>query len=349
MTLWLIRAGKHGEFEEVFLEQNKVCLMWKRLGENLAGLSRDEVKERLRSAYPESSAGKLRNHAAQVYAFAIRIAAGDWFVMPSKLSATIHVGEITSGYHFKASAGEYRHQLECSWIAKDLPRSLFDQDLLYSFGAFLTICKITRNDAEKRVRAMAQNEWKASIGSTLTPLSQEEEEEEEGTEADSTVDLEQVAEGQIARLIDARLKGHGLARLVEALLQAQGYTTHRSPEGPDKGVDLLAGSGPLGFDAPRICVQVKSGDSPLDRPTLDQLIGTMQNVRAEHGIFVSWGGFRSTVRREMATQFFRVRLWDQGDVIRETLEHYHLFDDELRAELPLKKIWTVAVTDESDD
>ena len=36
----------------------------------------------------------------------------------------------------------------------------------------------------------------------------------------------------------------------------------------------------MGFGEPRVCVQVKSGDSALDRPTLDQLIGVMQNVQA---------------------------------------------------------------------
>ena len=40
----------------------------------------------------------------------------------------------------------------------DIPRSNFDQDLLYSLGAFLTICEVKRNDAEKRIRAMAGKE-----------------------------------------------------------------------------------------------------------------------------------------------------------------------------------------------
>ena len=41
--------------------------------------------------------------------------------------------------------------------------------------------------------------------------------------------------------------GHGLATLVNAILEAQGDTTHQSPEGPDKGVDIVAGRGPMGF------------------------------------------------------------------------------------------------------
>ena len=34
----------------------------------------------------------------------------------------------------------------------------------------------------------------------------------------------------------------------------------------------------------------------------------MQNVQAEQGLPVSWGGFKNTVDKETATQFFRVRL-----------------------------------------
>jgi restriction system protein len=142
-------------------------------------------------------------------------------------------------------------------------------------------------------------------------------------------------------------KGHGMAALVEAVLKAQGYTTFLSPEGPDYGVDILAAPGPLGFGQPRIVVQVKSGDTPIDRAAVDQLIGTMQNVHADQGLFVSWSGFKSSVDKEKARQFFRVRLWDQNALIDEILHNYDKLDEDLRAELPLKRIWTVAQTEQT--
>lgn len=168
-----------------------------------------------------------------------------------------------------------------------------------------------------------------------------EEDEDVPTEEAGTVDLEQLAHDSIARMIDARFKGHGLARLVESILRAQGYSTHRSPEGADHGVDILAGTGPMGFGSPRICVQVKSGDGPTDRPSIDQLVGTMQHVGADHGLFVAWGGFKATVTRELAQKYFRLRLWDQKDLIDQVLAHYPDLDAELRAELPLKRIWAI--------
>jgi restriction system protein len=132
-----------------------------------------------------------------------------------------------------------------------------------------------------------------------------------------------------------------MERVVEAILRAQGYETYRSPEGADRGVDLLAAPGPLGFGAPRICVQVKCTDAPVDHPTLSQLLGTMQNVKAQQGLLVSWSGFKSSVDRVRAEQFFTVRLWDQDDVIRELLANYDQIEPDVRAELPLKRIWIV--------
>lgn len=60
---------------------------------------------------------------------------------------------------------------------------------------------------------------------------------------------------------------------MEAILKAEVYTTYRSPAGADGGADVLAGGGALGFGKPQICMEEKSGPDPLDRPTVDKLIG----------------------------------------------------------------------------
>lgn len=272
-------------------------------------------------------------------------ASEDWVVLPLKTKPAIAIGELESGFNFDPTAEpSYHYWRAVKWLNQEVPRSAFGQDLLYSFGAFLTVCQIQRNDAEKRVRQMAADGWVSKgVGSaqvTGAVLATD--------DAEETVDLERLARDQIAKLIISKFKGHGMERLVEAILKAQGYTTYRSPEGADKGVDILAAPGPLGFGRPRICVQVKSQESPVDRPTLDQLIGTMQNVQADQGLLVSWGGFKSSVDRETASQFFRVRLWDQDALVNALLEHYHQLDEDLRADIPLKRIWTVATQEEEE-
>jgi restriction system protein len=162
--------------------------------------------------------------------------------------------------------------------------------------------------------------------------------------------LEERAEDEILKFIQATFKGHGLARLVAAVLRAQGYKTKESPPGPDGGVDILAGSGPLGFDHPRLCVQVKSGAIAEGRTTFDQILGVMSKYRCEHGLLASWSGFTKPTILDARNDFFKVRLWDQGDIVSELLKVYELLDPEIKAELPLKRIWVMAndETDESD-
>ncbi len=79
---------------------------------------------------------------------------------------------------------------------------------------------------------------------------------------------------------------------------------------------------------------------------LDQLVGTMQHVGADQGLLVCWGGFKPTVKSEIPRLFFKVRLWDQNDLIDQFLGHYDKLNDDLKAEIPLKRIWVVASPDD---
>lgn len=340
MFLWLVRTGKYGEHEKKFLDEKRIYLTWKGLAHDLTSLGdQKELRTLLEETRPDAPKNKIGRDVGQIWRFCKEIHPGDWIIVPSKQRSSIHVANVKGDYVFNRDGEDpYYHYRDVEWVVQDVPRSNFDRDLLSSFGAIMTICRIHRNDAERRVREMKEKNWKPS-GVISTPTTREEEEDTEGDEGLN--DLEEAARDQLTKLIIARFKGHGMAHLVRAVLDAQGYTTYLSPEGPDKGIDLLAAPEPMGFGQPRVCVQVKSGDSPLDRPTLDQLIGVMQNVQADHGLLVSWGGFKSSVDREEATQFFRVRLWDQGDIMDQVLTNYEKLDEEIKTQLPLKRIWVV--------
>ena len=62
---------------------------------------------------------------------------------------------------------------------------------------------------------------------------------------------------------------------------------------------------------------------------------------------MSWGGFTNPVKLDAGKDFFRIRLWDQGDVVDAILQNYERLDDEIKAELPLKRIW-VMVNDDAE-
>jgi restriction system protein len=343
MAIWLIRAGSHGEYEQKFIQEKRVYVTWDGLDVNLAKLAdRPALVAAMTQRYPDTKPKAISNWASQLWPFAHEMKKGDLVVLPLKSQPAIQIGEITGDYQFEPGGPTpYFHWRSVKWIAEAVPRANFGKDLLFTFGAFMTICRVQRNNAEQRIAAMWANGWKpetiAAATKATLPVTDE---------AASDTNLEELARDQIAQLIRARFKGHGLTRLVEGILKAQGYTTYRSPEGADGGVDILAGAGPLGFDAPRLCVEVKSESSPIDRPTVDKLLGAVSKFGADQGLFVSWGGFKSNVQKELATSFFKMRLWTLKELLEELFAHYDQLDDDLKAELPLKRIWTVAAQED---
>jgi len=345
MAIWLVRAGSHGEYEQKFIQENRVYVTWDGLDADLSKFhERKELNDLMGRIYPDAKPRTIQNWVSQVWPFAHEIKQGDLVVVPLKSQPVIYFGEVVGDYHFEPEGPDpYYHWRPVKWVGEAIPRSNFSQDILYTFGAFMTICRVQRNDAEARINAMRANNWQPESlrAATVQPTTAT---DEEGVVAGP--DLEELARDQIARAIEAKFKGHDLTRLVETILQAQGYTTYRSPEGADGGADILAGAGPHGFGQPRLCVEVKSGSTPTDRPTVDKLLGAVTKFGATEGLFVSWGGFKPNVQKELAASFFRVRLWSQKELLEQLFSTYETLDEDLKAELPLKRIWTVTPQDQ---
>jgi len=338
MTLWLVRAGRHGEQEQGAYDNSVVTIGW----DPLPDLSKITEKSELEHLFVETHGPQkkmsLANKVGQIWNFVKNIKKGDLVALPLKTQSSIVIGEVTGDYEFKEYTPNIKHTRSVKWL-KTIPRSEFDQDLLFSLGAFMTVCQIKRNDAENRIKKLLK-------GEKLERTLQTSEENEEVDSLDT--DVEQFSKDQVVKFLETKFLGHGLARLVEEILRVQGYVTSRATPGPDGGVDILAGSGPLGFDHPKICVQVKSSKNPVDVKVLRELEGVSKNFGADHGIFVSWGGYTKAAENEAKRSFFSTRLWDQGDVYDEIIKNYEKFSDELKAELPLKRIWTIAREEETD-
>lgn len=327
MTFWLVRADKHGEQEEGVLENNVVAIGWN----DLPDLSKIETKEELEKLYVETRGPQKKMHISnvtgQIWSFIKKINKGDLVALPLKRKSGIAIGEIIGDYECKQLQPNIKHIRKVNWI-KTFPRSSFDQDILFSLGAFLTVGRVRRENAEERVRSMLKGE--------ITSRKLDEVEVET-----SDLDLEQYSKDQIIKFLERKFAGHDLSRLIDEVLIAKGYTTKISPPGPDEGVDILVGSGPLGFDSPRICVQVKSSQTPVDVRIVRELEGVVKNFKADHGLLVTWGGINNKAEQEMSRSFFSIRLWDQDKIVEEVMKNYDKFDSSIKAELPLKKIWTL--------
>lgn len=331
MSLWLVRAGGHGEQEQIAIEENVITIGWNEFSDFSNIRRKEDLTEIYRKEYPEASKNKAGNEIGQIWRFIHDIKKGDLVALPLKTESSITLGEVVGDYEYKELSNNVKHIRRVKWL-KTLPRSAFDQDLLYSFGAFMTVCKIQRNDAKERVlKLLHGNAKQIEREETVEELQEE------------SIDIGEYSQDQIVKFIEAKFKGHGLARLVDAILKAQGYITKVSSSGKDGGVDILAAPGPLGFEKPRICIQVKSSNTPSDVKVLRELQGVMSKVRADQGLFVSWGGFNSEAKKEAKDAFFTMRLWDQGNILQEIFKYYEQFDNELKAELPLKRIWSLVI------
>lgn len=336
MAVWLIRAGRHGGDENTAIETGYAIVGWNEMPDVSKVKSYEEMKKKHEEIYPDMRPRAVQNHAAQLWAFMHRIKNGEIAVLPMKTRSLVAVGKVTGDYEYK----DGRHVRKVNWIRPEIPRTDFGQDLLYSMGAFMTVCQIQRNNAEDRFATVLAGKRDPGLdGRPGKPKDPDTGDDE------SIVDLEEQAYDQMRLMIQSRFKGHDLARLVEAILNAQGYQTYRSPAGPDGGVDILAGSGAMGFDRPRICVQVKSGGVQNDS-AIRELEGVMSRCSAEQGLFVSWDGFNTTASKGTRDIFFKVRLWDDRKLISNLLANYEKMPDDLQAELPLKRIWVV-VAEES--
>lgn len=352
MELWLNRAGANGEYEDKFLDEGRIYLTWEGLNADLGSLdSREHLTSLLKETYPDEKISRLANHGGQIWAFAKVMEQGDWIVLPSKKQPVIHIGKVVGPYtHCPDGTAPFFHYREVEWFGREVPRSNFGQDLLYSFGAFMTICRIRRNNALDRVQKMFHNGWAPETSSSVAKLTSAAipDFQEGATDDDvsTEVDIVAYARQQVVRQIEFKFKGHALTNLIAAILRAQGYTTWQSPEGADGGADILASSGDMGFGTERICVEVKSGTGTTDRPTVDKLLGAMTKFNANKGLFVAWGGFKQNVQKELASSFFQLRLWTQDDVLNALFSVYDHLEGEIKAMIPLQRTWTVVLSED---
>lgn len=339
--VYLVRAGGNGEDEEYALD-NSCAIIGYREYPSLEGAKEyGDVFKIVTEAKPELKPRAAGNFAGQLWAFAVAMREGDIVILPRKLTSQVALGKVAGPYEYRKVGSEFRHTRSVKWVRPDVARTVFAQDLLYSFGAFMTVCRIARNDAEQRVAAVLDGKpdpgSASDVGSAGKPAAVLANHDTVAT------DLALAAHDQIVAQIQSGFSGHALARLVDAILKAEGWVTTLSPPGPDGGVDILCGRGSLGLDQPRLCVQVKSQSSPADVTVYRSLQGSMQSFKADQGLLVCWGGFNKPVRAEAKQGYFAVRLWESRDLVEAIYRNYERLPAEIQAELPLKKVWMLVV------
>jgi restriction system protein len=170
--------------------------------------------------------------------------------------------------------------------------------------------------------------------------------ESEDGEAKSATTLEESEEAAWAEIRDYLLAmpPYDFQELVGALLRAMGYyVLWTAPPGPDRGIDLIAYTDPLGTTNPRIKVQVKRhADSKIAVDGLRAFLAVLADQ--DVGIFIATGGFTTEAEREARSQERRrLTLIDLSRLVDLWVEHYERLGDEDRLRLPLKPVYFLSL------
>src|ERR1700723_1823249 len=154
-------------------------------------------------------------------------------------------------------------------------------------------------------------------------------------------EAEENAWSEIEKYIQA-MNPYDLQKLVAALLRAMGYfVSWISPPGPDKGIDILAHTDPLGTQNPRIKVQVKRRADAVDVAGLRSFLAVLGDQ--DVGIFVCTGGFTSEAQSEARTKETRkLTVIDLERLVELWIQHYKNVAESEKALLPLKPVYYLA-------
>lgn len=133
MTVWVIRAGRKGEFEDYSLQEG-IAIIGFGFRQSVADF---ESREQLRAEM--GLINTTSNAPGQLWRFAKEVQQGDMVALPRKQPKVVAVGRVAGEYEFRPDLpdllpGSGCHTRAIEWETEDVPRSSFDQDLLYSLS-----------------------------------------------------------------------------------------------------------------------------------------------------------------------------------------------------------------------
>ena len=335
VAAWVLRGGRNGEREDAMLDEGVLTVGFGHV-DDLSDMQRREAfLQLIREAMPDASPRRAGIYAGNLHRFRELIEEGDVVVMPRKHMSVVAIGVVVGGYVYRPGRGEFSHGRPVNWLNTGVPKDSLDADLRRSLFTTTTVFRLRQDNAGSRLQALATGRpVSGDVGSGTEP-------EPDALYDETPLDVQEYARSQIREHVERNFHGHDLSALVAAVLVARGYRVTVSSPGPDGGVDILAGMGAMGFDPPRVCVQVKSGRQPVGVGVLRELQGVMQTFKADHGMLVSWGGFARPAEQEARALYFNVRLWDSENLLDAILDNYDRLPPDVTSALPLKRFWAL--------
>jgi restriction system protein len=326
--MWMVRAGGSGERVEDCIAKQLAVIGWHEVGSLAQARTREAVRSLVDKAYPDARPGQRIMSAAQLWRFAHEIAVGDRVVMYDASQRIYHVGTVTGAYvHQETGIVEQMNTRAVDW------QSTVDRDSLStatrnSLGSIMTLFKLPEFAAAE-IEALA-------AGKPVQPVVEAAEQDAAETEDQLLIDVEARAlEFTKDRL--HQLDWLQMQELVAGVLRAMGYKTRVSPAGPDQGKDIVASPDGLGFESPRIVVEVKHRAGAMGAPQIRGFLGGRH--KDDKGLYVSSGGFTKEARYEADRSQIPLTLLDLDGLTQLLLEHYDNLDPQTRQLVPLKRVY----------
>ena len=66
MVIWVVRAGRHGERENLALDENRAFIGWEQFGDLSGYRTRKEIRKLLERVNPDWSPSKVGNYTGQL-------------------------------------------------------------------------------------------------------------------------------------------------------------------------------------------------------------------------------------------------------------------------------------------
>lgn len=330
------------------LDEGFISIGWDELGDlRQVGLTRDELKTALSSAYPDEKPRAIPGWAGVLLRFADEMTKGDVIVAPYRPDGTINIGVVTGPYEYDADAPVHRHRRPVSWEKIGVSRTVFTEGALHEIGSLLTVFRIRRHIEEflAVLNASDDSAFEAAVAQAAKPsLSFERSLTAEVEEIEATIDeprasrIERHTRDYVLKALKNDLTHREFEEFTAALLQAMGYQARATAYSQDGGFDVIAHRDPLGVEPPLLKVQCKHMTTTIGAPEVQQLIGTQ--AMGELSVFVALGGYsRDALAIERQRQ--GLRLIAGEELVDLVLRHYGQLTPAWRLRIPLRSVLVV--------
>jgi restriction system protein len=330
-AMWMVRAGEAGFRFDDFRDGSLVSIGWHEMGDLSVLKAREDFALAVARAYPGMRKAQVAASTGQTFRFVREIGVGDTAVTYDRSERSYHLGTVLSDYEYAPALSDQQPNIRrVQWRGR-VARDDLSVTARNSLGSIATLFLIPSEVALELEQGLGGTK-PATVASVLIPPDESAEEQ--------VSDLYRDVQGKGFEFIKDKvnlLDWEEMQELVAGLLRAMGYKTRISPSGSDRGKDIVASPDGLGFEDPRIVVEVKHRSAAMGSQEIRSFLGGRHEN--DKGLYVSTGGFTRDARYEAERARIPVTLMDLDDLVKSLLEHYEKMDTDMQRLIPLRKVY----------